>query len=110
MEHSGEDGYRFLPLKLKSSGEVTGRALVSAEQLGRLEKHTRQALEDVARELSAGKITADPFWRAERKNACLWCDYAAACQFREGKGEDKRRWLSTVSPEDFWEQLSGEGE
>lgn len=110
MEHGGESGYRFLPLQLKSSGEITGRALVSAEQLGKLEKHTRQALEDVARELSAGKITADPFWRGERKNACLWCDYAAACQFREGKGEDKRRWLSTVSPEEFWEQLSSEVE
>ncbi len=105
MEH-GEEGYRFLPLKLNSAGEVTSRFLVSAEQLGRLERHTRQALEDVARELAAGKITADPFWRGERKNACLWCDYAAACQFREGMGGDKRRWLSTVSAEDFWEQLS----
>ena len=105
MEH-GEEGYRFLPLKLNSAGEVTSRFLVTAEQLGRLERHTRQALEDVARELAAGKITADPFWRGERKNACLWCDYAAACQFREGMGGDKRRWLSTVSAEDFWEQLS----
>ncbi|MBP3520329.1 MAG: PD-(D/E)XK nuclease family protein [Oscillospiraceae bacterium] len=104
MEHA-EEGYRFLPLKLKSTGEVTGRALVSAEQLGKLEKHTRKALEDVARELAAGKITADPFWRGPRHNACQWCDYAAACQFREGAGGDGKRWLATVSPEEFWEQL-----
>lgn len=109
MEHTDGD-YRFLPLKLKSSGEITGRALVSAEQLGKLERHTRQALEDVARELAAGKITADPFWRGERKNACMWCDYAAACQFREGCGGDKRRWLSTLSPEEFWTQVGEEAE
>lgn len=109
MEH-GDGDYRFLPLKLKTNGELTGRALVSAEQLGKLERHTRQALEDVARELAAGKITADPFWRGERKNACLWCEYAAACQFREGRGGDRRRWLPTLSAEEFWEQVSEEAD
>ena len=105
MEH-GEDGFRFLPIKVKTSGEITGEALLSAEQLGKLERHTRKVLEEVAGELAAGKIAADPFWRGPQHNACLWCQYAAACQFREGHGGDKRRFIPSVSAEDFWEQLS----
>ena len=34
MEQQGEKGYRFLPLRVtKSTGEITGEALASAEQL-----------------------------------------------------------------------------
>ena len=105
MEH-GEDGFRFLPIKVKTSGEITGEALLSAERLGKLERHTRKVLEEVAGELAAGKIAADPFWRGPQHNACLWCQYAAACQFREGHGGDKRRFIPSVSAEEFWEQLS----
>ena len=103
MEH-GED-FRFLPLKVKRSGEITGEALVSAERLGKLEQHTRQILNDIAAELAAGNIAADPFWRGPRQNACQWCEYAAACQFREGVGGDKRRWLPKVDAEEFWQHL-----
>lgn len=105
MEHP-DGGFRFLPLKLKSAGEITGEALVSAERLGKLQAHTQTILEQVARELAAGNITADPFWRGERHNACQWCEYAAACQFREGRGGDRKRWLPTVGAEEFWENLS----
>lgn len=104
MEHSGE-GFRFLPLRVKTSGEITGEALVSAERLGKLERHTRQILESIAQELAAGKIAADPFWEGEDRNACKWCEYAAACQFREGSGDDHRRWLSGVKAEEFWSRL-----
>lgn len=109
MEH-GEDGFRFLPLKVKTSGEVTGEALVSAERLGKLKRHTQHILESIAQELAAGKISADPFWEGEDRNACKWCDYAAACQFREGAGGDCRRWLSGVKAEEFWSRLEDRAE
>lgn len=108
MEHVG-DGFRFLPLKVRTSGEVTGDALVSAERLGKLKRHTQQILESIAQELAAGKISADPFWEGEDRNACKWCDYAAACQFREGSGGDCKRWLSGVKAEEFWSRLDGSG-
>ena len=104
MEHA-EGGYRFLPVRLLAKGGVSGEALVSAERLGKLERHTRRALGEVAAELAAGNIAADPFWRGPQQNACMWCDYAAACQFREGKGGDRRRWLSKVDAEEFWQHL-----
>ena len=108
MEHM-DGAARFLPVRLsKTSGAITGEALVSAERLGRLERHTRQVLEDIAAELAAGSIAADPFWRGPQHNACQWCDYAAACQFRDGVGGDRRRWLPSVKAEEFWEKVAGE--
>lgn len=104
MEHTQGD-FRFLPLRLRTSGAVTGEALVSAERLGKLERHTHRVLAEVAAELAAGNIAADPFWRGPQQNACQWCDYAAACQFREGCGGDRKRWLPKVGAEEFWEEL-----
>lgn len=110
METAGEEGYRFLPLKVtKSTGTITGEALATAEQLGRLGKHIQTILNDICRELAAGNIAADPFWRGPEKNACRYCDYAAACHFEPGRGGDRRRWLPSVSAEEFWENLETNG-
>ena len=109
MEHPGEDGFRFLPLKVsKTSGAVTGDALVSAERLGRLGGHIQRVLEEICHELAGGSIAADPFWRGEQKNACLYCDYAAACQFEEGRGGDCRRWLTKLDSGAFWQKIEEE--
>lgn len=109
MERQGEKGYRFLPLKVsRSTGQITGEALASAEQLGKLGKHVQRVLEDICRELAGGSIAADPFWRGPEKNACRFCDYAAACHFEPGRGGDCRRWLPHVSAEEFWEQVEKE--
>ena len=109
MEARGGEGYRFLPLKVSSAGgEVTGEALASAEQLGKLGKHVQRVLEDICQELAGGSIAADPFWRGPEKNACRYCDYAAACHFEPGRGGDCRRWLSSVSAEEFWKQVGKE--
>ncbi len=106
MEHPGEDGIRFLPVKLSAkTGTITGEALVSAERLGKLEKHIDRVLREIGAELAAGKITADPFWRGPEQNACKYCDYVSACHFEEGRGGDVRRWLPKVKGEKFWEQI-----
>ena len=57
---------------------------------------------------AAGNIAADPFWRGPEKNACRYCDYAAACHFEEGRGEDRRRWLPSVGAQEFWAQVEKE--
>lgn len=106
MEIAGEEGFRFLPLKVsKTTGKISGDALVSAEQMGRLGRHIQSVLEEICRELARGDITADPYWRGPDKNACRYCDYAAACQFEEGRSGDCRRWLPTMSTARFWEAL-----
>ena len=32
-------------------------------------------------------------------------EYAAACQFEEGRGGDCRRWMPTVKARQFWENM-----
>jgi ATP-dependent helicase/nuclease subunit B len=105
MEHP-EGELRFLPLKVsKKTGQITGDALVSAEKLGRLNTHIQNILHDICREIAAGNIDADPFWRAENNNACQYCEFFRACHFEEGEGKDKRRWITTVKNKEFWEKL-----
>lgn len=106
MEQTGGTSYRFLPLKVsRSTGQISGEALVSAQRLGRLQKHIERVLEEICAELAAGNIAADPFWRGPEKNACRFCDYAAACHFEEGRGGDCRRWLPSVTAQQFWEKI-----
>lgn len=106
MEETTQQGYRFLPLKVsKTTGAITGDALVSAERLGRLSRHIQKNLQDICEELAKGTIAADPFWRGPDRNACRYCDYAAACHFEEGRGGDCRRWMPTLNAREFWEQM-----
>ena len=85
-------------------GELEGKALIpvlkgNAYGLG---------LERIGRELAAGNIAADPFWRGPDHNACQWCEYAAACHFEEGRGGDRRRFLPAVRGEEFWQAVAKE--
>jgi ATP-dependent helicase/nuclease subunit B len=106
MEMPGKSGLRFLPLRVsKKTGAITGDALVTAERLGRLKTHTEHILCDIGTELAAGNIAADPYWRGPEKNACLYCDYAQACHFEEGRGDDRRRWLPPLDGTAFWDAL-----
>lgn len=106
MERPEGGEYRYLPLKISSrTGAISSEALVGAEKLGRLERYVKQVLRDLAGEMARGTITADPFWRGEQKNACLYCDYAAACQFREGRGGDRRRRIKSMKQAQFWAEL-----
>ena len=110
MEELGEGGPRFLPVRVNRAGAITGEALVSAERLGKLARHTGRILEEIGQELAAGNIAADPFWRGPEHNACQWCDYAEACHFEEGHGGDCRRWLPSVTGEEFWQAVAREQE
>ena len=108
MEEPGEVGIRFLPVKVNKAGAITGEALVSAERLGKLARHTGRILREIGRELAAGNIAAAPFWRGPDHNACQWCEYAAACHFEEGRGGDRRRFLPAVRGEEFWQAVAKE--
>ena len=77
---------------------------MSAEKLGRLKVHTQAILKQICREIAAGNIDADPFWRGPTKNACLYCEYFRACQFEEK--QDHGRWIPSVKNRDFWAGLA----
>ena len=104
MEQPGEGKLRFLPVSLKKDG-YSGGNLVSARRLERLERHVERVLRDICKEIAAGNIAADPYWRGQDQNACRYCEYAAACHFEEGRGGDCRRKLYKVSAEEFWKNI-----
>ena len=110
MEHVplGSDA-RFLPVTVsKRTGAISGSALASAVQLGKLQKHIHRILRDIAREIGGGNIQADPWYRGERDTACRWCDFASACHFEDGRGGERSRYLYPVKGTEFWEQVDEE--
>ena len=81
---------------------------ISAGQFGELCRHVHQVLDRTAADMTAGIITADPYYRNERDTACTYCPYHSACHFEEGCGDDRRRYLKSIKIDDFWSQISGE--
>ncbi len=107
MEDWGEGAPRFLPLKVNKAGELKSDYLVRTEQMGKLSRKVMETLEQIAAEMAAGNIDADPYWRSPDINACRWCDYAEACHFEECFG-DKKVWQKPVHAKEFWEKLDQE--
>ena len=101
-EHGNDK--RYIPIKIVR-GKPSTDALANAAQLGMLDRHIRRTLKDMAGQLRAGSIAADPWFRSQAENACLRCDYAAACRFREGHGGEKSRYLPRYSPEEVWAMM-----
>ncbi|MFQ7454052.1 MAG: hypothetical protein ACLRNQ_24680 [Flavonifractor plautii] len=95
-------------MKVNKAGAITGEALVSAERLGKLARHTGRILEEIGRELAAWQHRRRPLLAGPDHNACQWCEYAAACHFEEGRGGDRRRFLPAVRGEEFWQAVAKE--
>ena len=103
MEH-GEKTY----IKLRSArGEGAGVTLATAEQLGALSRHVHETLLGMARELRAGSIACDPYFRTQQDTACMRCDFYDICHFTPGTGADRHRMLKKLTPDTVWELLKG---
>lgn len=106
-EH-GEDK-RYIPVRFKS-GKPAPEDLASLERMGLLSAHIKKCLGEMAGELKRGSIAADPYYRGQQENACLNCDYFAACHFADGENGESCRYLSKLRPEKVWSLLEGESE
>ena len=101
------DAPRRIPVKWKD-GIPSGEALASAEGLGRLSRHIGETLAALAREIGRGNIAANPYYKNSQDNACLYCEYAAACRFADGEGGDRLRYLKKLEPTEVWALLEGD--
>lgn len=106
MEHGATEAPHYLPLFIKKDGSITA-GVATAAQLGKLSRYVDHLLEEIAEEMGRGNIDADPNYQGESKNACLYCPYAAACQFEEGRGSDRREYIASVCEADFWDAMDG---
>ena len=100
--------YQYLPVTVKKKGSDVPDALATAEQMGILARHIHTTLRELACELKSGSIAADPYYQNQQKNACLFCDYADACYFEDGRHGDTRRFLPTLPATKVWTMMKGE--
>ncbi len=105
MERDIKTNKRFLPVSISSkTGDPTG-SLATLEQLGQLEQHVSQILDEIGQEFAQGNVTPDPYCRSG-KNICDNCDYASACHFEEGQRGHHRRYQPGIRAQEFWAQLA----
>ncbi len=107
MEDWGTGKPRFLPREVAETGEKSEKVLATRSQMELLSGKVTGTLEDIAAEMAAGNVAADPYWRSADVNACRYCEFRQACQFEECFG-DRRRWQPDVKPEEFWRDLERE--
>ena len=86
-------------------GKDNPNSLASADQLGVLSRHIKRELLEMSRQLRQGSITADPFYRSPRENACAYCDFASACHFAERLNGEKNRYLTKLKTEEVWARM-----
>lgn len=100
---------RYIPVKFKN-GEPSGDDVASAARLGLLARHIKKCLGDMAQELRAGSVAADPYYKGQQENACLNCDYFDACHFADGENGESCRYLTRLRPDKVWSMLEGEAD
>ena len=77
-------------------------------EANQLLKEDEEYHSQIAGELAAGNIDADPYWRSPEVNACRYCEYGDACHFEECCG-DKIRRRRALSAGEFWALLKEKG-
>jgi ATP-dependent helicase/nuclease subunit B len=98
---------RYLPVTVSKSGELTGGSLLSLERIGRLTRLAMSRLREVSRELRAGNIAPEPYYKSPADNACRYCDYHAACPYGL-RASDKPRYIQRIKPDEFWKFIQQE--
>ena len=106
MQAMERDGETYIKLR-SPRGEGAGVTLATAEQLGQLSRHVNETLLEMARELRAGDISCDPYFRTQQDTACMRCDFYEICHFAPGTGTDRHRVLKRIKPDDVWTLLKG---
>ena len=97
-------------LSFGKEGTVEGYDIASAAQLGKLGGYVNRLLHQIAREVGAGNIDADPCCRSEEDSYCQFCDWADACHFQDGRDGDSLHYILPVKQEEFWELIERETE
>jgi ATP-dependent helicase/nuclease subunit B len=106
MERGSEK--RYLPVREKD-GAYAGDALVTRGQMESLLLYVENKLRRAARELRAGDISSSPYSKGDSDNACLYCEFKAACLFGAFPG-DRARPMPPVAAKEFWEAAERGGE
>ena len=105
MEHSALEKPQYLPLQINKEGGISG-GIATAEQLGRLGRYVDRLLHQIAAELQQGNVDADPCSHGPQDSACTYCEFASACYFEDGHGQDRTRYLKKTENDEFWQHVA----
>ena len=75
----------YVPVRFDKAGNPRlGEALTSVEELAKLEGELDRLMVQMAEELYAGHIAAEPLAAGRKKEThCRWCDYRNVCRRQE---------------------------
>lgn len=82
--------------------------LVSLEQLDQLDNYLAPGTGRGGGAAVPGNIDADPYWHDKERNACRYCDYAAAAISRRDAATRSAA-RKALSAGEFWELLKEKG-
>ena len=105
MEHNSLEAPQYLPLQINKEGGIAG-GVATAAQLGRLGRYVDRLLHQIAGELQQGNVDADPCSRGPQDSACTYCEFASACYFEDGHGQDRTRYLKKTENDEFWQHVA----
>lgn len=69
---------RFIPVKAKKSGELSGK-LASLQELGLIHKKINQLVANMGMDLHMGNISQNPVKDKNHTHTCEFCDYKDVC-------------------------------
>lgn len=96
---------RYIPARFTSGGRISPDSVASLERMGKLSRHIKDCLTQMAREIHCGSIAADPFYAGQKETACTRCDYYEACYFADGENGEHYRILPKLQNKQVWEML-----
>ena len=67
-------------------------------------------VQEILAEAQRQQARQQAFIRSQQENACLNCDYFAACHFSEGENGERSRYMPRLSENKVWGMLEGGGE
>lgn len=78
MEH--DLGQKYIPIKQDKKGNLTGN-LITAQNLGSLNRYLDDILCRMAESLYSGQISAEPVHGSRYPHTCTYCDYQSVCGY-----------------------------
>lgn len=78
MEH--DLGQKYIPIKQDKKGNLTGN-LITAQNLGSLNRYLDDILRRMAESLYSGQISAEPAHGSRYPHTCTYCDYQSVCGY-----------------------------
>ena len=93
-----------MPYKRKKDGTLTGD-LADHKQFAMLRKFIYGYLKNMVDDIACGNVTANPYTRDARKNACRFCPYGQICH---QKDVVNRRVFKAISADRFWDDVAKE--